>query len=412
VFDRLSVFVGGCTVAAAGTVVDADPDVLQGLLDKNMLQRRVDGEPRLWMLSSIREFAAEQLETREEAPEIRRAHSRWCRELAERADAELQAGEPEELAVAAMDAEIDDLRAAVDFGVATDDPDLVRSITVALPMYWIMRDRYAEARAWLERALATSDVEDETRVRLLSALATMAYRQGDHSAAIAASDGAAELAMRLGGVTDRFQDLKLRARRAWETGKLDEAVALYRQALDAATEVDNGVGISACRLSLAALANQAGQHERADEILHENLPFVRGRGQSRCEAFTLAGLGQTAILRAFPREAADWAVSGAERALGFRERSLMAYCLDVAATAFAEEGDPDPAAEILDATERARQLLDLVQDEDETAMRERALASIGPVLVGPELDRAWSSGREMDLDQALELATARLGQAG
>ena len=117
-----------------------------------------------------------------------------------------------------MAAEIDNLRAAVDFGIETGDPTLVRNITVALPMYWIMRDRYAEARAWLERALAISDAEDETRVRLLLALATTAYRQGDHPVAIAASDEAADLSMKLGGVADRFQDLKRRAGRAWETG--------------------------------------------------------------------------------------------------------------------------------------------------------------------------------------------------
>ena len=198
VLDRLSVFAGGSSVSAAEAVAQADPDLLQGLLDKNMLQRRAEAEPRLWLLSSIQEFAAERLATHEDAAEVRKAHAGRYRDLAERADAEIRAGEPEELAVEAMTAEIDNLRAAVDFGIETGDGSLVRSITVALPMYWIMRDRYAEARAWLERALAASDVEDETRVRLLLAVATMAYRQGDHPVAIAASDDAADLAMRLG----------------------------------------------------------------------------------------------------------------------------------------------------------------------------------------------------------------------
>ena len=170
------------------------------------------------MLSAIQEFAAERLDAREETDMMRRAHGAWCRALAERVDAELQAGEPEERAIAAIDAEIDNIRAAVDVAVATGDCDLVRSITVALPMYWTMRDRYAEARAWLDRALAASPIEDETRLRLLSALASVAYRRGDHVTAIAASDERAELAMRMGGVTDRFQDLKLRAGQAWETG--------------------------------------------------------------------------------------------------------------------------------------------------------------------------------------------------
>jgi predicted ATPase/class 3 adenylate cyclase len=404
VLDRLSVFAGGCSVAAAEAVAGADPDVLQGLLDKNMLQRRVEGEPRLWLLSSIQEFAAERLATNGDPAEVRRAHAGWYRDLAERADAEIRAGEPEELSVAAMDAEIDNLRAAADFGIETGDATLVRSITVALPMYWIMRDRYAEARAWLERALAASDVEDETRVRLLLAAATMAYRQGDHPVAIAASDEAAALTMRLGGVADRFQDLKLRAGRALETDKLDEAEVLYRQAFDAAVEVDNGVGMSSCRLGLATIANQTGRHEGADSLLQENLPFVRGRGQSRCEAFTLMALAETAVFRRLPEPAAEWATSGARRALGFGEESLAAYCLDVAAAALAEEGERDRAAAILGSTERARERLGMALDEEEKAMRDRALAAMQPVLDGAELERAVAGGRDLDLALALELA--------
>ena len=250
-----------------------------------------------------------------------------------------------------------------------------------------------------------SPVEDETRVRLLSALAAMAYRQGDHVAAIAASDGVADLVMRLGGVTDRFQDSKRKAVVAWEAGQLDEAEALYDQALATAIEVDNGVGISSCRLNLAALANERGRYGRADALLHENLPFVRGRGQSRCEAFTLAGLAETAVFQELPHEAAGWAVSGAERASGFREESLTAYCLDVAATGLAEEGDPEDAAAILGATERVRERLELEPDDDEAAMRGRALAAIRPRLDEADLQRAWSRGREMDLTQTLSFAS-------
>ncbi len=402
--DRVSVFVGGCTVEAAEAVTRAGPDILQGLLDKSMLQRHAEGEPRLWMLSSIQEFAAERLEAGGASDETRRAHSRWYRDLAARVDTELRRGEPEERAVAPVDADIDNLRAAVALGVSTDDPELVREITVALPMYWTMRDRPAEARAWAERALAVSPLEDETRVRLLEALATAAYRQGDHAASIAASDEAAELVMQLGGVADRFRDLKHRAERAWESGALAEAEDLYREALATATDVDNGVGISSCRLNLASLANEQGRHAEADELLHDNLRFVRGRGQSRCEATTLAILGETAIFRAQPREATACAVAGAHRASGFKEASLTTYCLDIAAAGFAEEGESSEAATILGATERALERLEVAPDEDEVAMRERALAAIGTQMTVADVESAWSRGREMGLELTVQFA--------
>lgn len=405
VLDRLSVFAGGCTVEAAEAVTRADPDILQGLLDKSMVQRHAEGEPRLWMLSSIQAFATERLRAGNDELETRRAHSRWYRDIAARVDAELRRGEPEERAVAPVEADIDNLRAAVAFGVSTDDPELVREITVAVPMYWTMRDRHAEARAWAERALAVSPLEDETRVRLLGALATAAYRQGDHAASIAAADEAADLVMQLGGVADRFRDLKHRAERAWESGSLDEAKALYREALVTATEVDNGVGISSCRLNLATLAHQQGRYEQADELFNENLRFVRGRGQSRCEATTLAGLGETAIFRGLPREAVAWAVAGARRASGFGEASLTVYCLDIAAAGLAEEGESSEAATILGATERALERLEVEPDEDETAMQQRALAAIGTRLSATEVETARSRGREMDIDLTVRLAT-------
>jgi len=36
--------------------------------------------------------------------------------------------------------------------------------------------------------------------------------------------------------------------------------------------------LSACRLNLAGVANQQGRHNEADDLVAENLPFVRERG--------------------------------------------------------------------------------------------------------------------------------------
>ena len=156
------------------------------------------------MLESIHEFAAERLAASGEEADLRARHARYFRTLAERMAGSLRAGDPEEIPVSVLEADIDNLRAAVAFGLATGDRELVREITAALPLYWLDRDLYAEGRSWLERALALDEAEDDTRRRLLSGLATIAYRQGDHEVAVSASDEAASLAMRLVGVTDRF----------------------------------------------------------------------------------------------------------------------------------------------------------------------------------------------------------------
>ena len=58
-FARLAVFAGGCTLAAAEDVCQADLDTLQALVDRSLV--RSDAE-RYWMLQTIREYALERLE--------------------------------------------------------------------------------------------------------------------------------------------------------------------------------------------------------------------------------------------------------------------------------------------------------------------------------------------------------------
>jgi predicted ATPase len=405
-FERVSVFVGGCTIAAAEDVASVDADDLQTLIDKSLLQRR-EGQPaRLWMYAAIQGFARERLAAGGEEPAIRRAHARWCEAFAAGVDADLARGEPEELAVAPVDAEFENLRAAVEFCLAEGEVDAVRTITVSLPMFWTMRDRYSEARTWLERAVRISDEPDHTRGRLLRALAAVAYRQGDHERAIAVADEAAALTMQLGGVTDRYAERRDAAWSAWDRGDLDEAERLFAEVFEIAVEVDNGVGMSSSRINRGSIANLRGRHARADELLEENLSFVRSRGQSRCEAFTLLGLAETAILDSRPGDAVDRSVAAARRALGFGELSLTSYCLDIAAAGLAATGEESRAATILGATERARERLEVEPDADEVAMRRRATDPIAEALPPADVEAARARGREMDLAQAAELASA------
>ena len=65
-FRSLSVFVGGCTLQAALTAIEPPTslDMLNSLVNKSLLrQTETDGEPRLTMLETIREFGLEQVDS-------------------------------------------------------------------------------------------------------------------------------------------------------------------------------------------------------------------------------------------------------------------------------------------------------------------------------------------------------------
>ena len=410
-FRRLAVFAGGCTLDAAESVCDPELEALEGLLDKNLLQRRDDTpEPRLSMLESIRDFGAERLALAGETLALRARHADYFRTLANRMDAALRAGEPEEGPVWVLAADIGNLRAAVEFGLETGDTQLVREITAALHMYWVVRGRYTEARSWLDRALTFDHAPDLTRQRLLSALGTIAYAQGDHAAAVAASDEAASLALQLAGQTERFEHLQTRAMAALRRDDLQAAEGLLREALTVALEAGNGVGTSWCRLCLASVANHTGRPGWADELLAENLPFVRARGQSRCEGYTLAGIATSTLRRGRPEDCAADALLGARRALQIGDRGLAVGCLELCAAAEAAAGDQPRAAAILAATAAARETMGIEPDADDEAIRQRALQLLGPQGQAAALGSA--EGRMLDLPAMLSLAAGAADTPG
>ena len=219
--------------------------------------------------------------------------------------------------------------------------------------------------------------KDDLRRRLLSGLATIASLQGDHVVAVEAADEAADLATELGGATGTVDRLREQALAALLRDDFAAAEPLYEELLDISIEIGNGVRTSASRLNLATIANHTARHERAEELLRENLAFVRARGQSRCEATTLAMMAETSIRRDRPGEAAGPARTAAMRSSQIADDPLPIYSLELVAAAAAEQGDAELAAMLLGGTEAARSRAELTPDEDETFVRQWAEDTAG-----------------------------------
>ncbi len=105
---------------------DGDLDVLDGLagLVEKSLLRRVDtpgAEPRVAMLQTIREFAADRLDQRPDvASRVRRAHALYYADLARRLRADLMTG-AREAALEALHADVGNLRIAWTYWVEARD---------------------------------------------------------------------------------------------------------------------------------------------------------------------------------------------------------------------------------------------------------------------------------------------------
>jgi predicted ATPase/class 3 adenylate cyclase len=147
-FEQISVFQGGASLDAIEAVCFPSPgaDALEGLasLADNSLLRLVDGdlgEPRFVMLETIREYATERLDDRpQSSTDIRRAHAAYFADFA-RQQWEHLTGQRREPALAAMAADIDNLRLAWRLWAGEGDLDQLNKLVDSL---WFLYD----ARGW------------------------------------------------------------------------------------------------------------------------------------------------------------------------------------------------------------------------------------------------------------------------
>jgi predicted ATPase/class 3 adenylate cyclase len=162
-FEFLAVFADGQLSAIEAVAADVGPidgaalDVLDGLagLAEKSLLRQVDqpgGEPRVAMLETIREFAADRLDQRPDfGARARRAHATHFADLALRSRADLT-GNEREAALTTLAAETANLRIAWRYWVAAADLERLDQLADSL---LILND----ARGWyLDTVELTSDM--------------------------------------------------------------------------------------------------------------------------------------------------------------------------------------------------------------------------------------------------------------
>ncbi len=139
-FRSLAVFVGGCTLDAATTVCNANSDLpmdvvdgIAGLLNQSLLRQKegTDGEPRFWMLETIREYTVERLEGSGEAEAVRRRHAAYYLAFAEAAQPQLLGAERAGW-LDRLEAEHDNLRGALGWALDGGDAELGGRLAVAL----------------------------------------------------------------------------------------------------------------------------------------------------------------------------------------------------------------------------------------------------------------------------------------
>ena len=150
-FTALAAFTGGCTLEAAELVAEASLTTLDSLISKSLLVRQSD---RLAMLETVREYGVRRLAERADASRVHRRHAEYMLTTARRAQPRVRLGDP--AAIASLDSEIDNLRAALSW-TREHDRGLLLDLSATLTGYWRQAHRSDEGRRWVAAALPLVD---------------------------------------------------------------------------------------------------------------------------------------------------------------------------------------------------------------------------------------------------------------
>jgi predicted ATPase/class 3 adenylate cyclase len=297
-FQRLSIFVGGCTLEAAEAVCaaldegDSQSSVFDGvasLIDKSLLRQSESErqEPRLLMLETIREYGWECLNKSGELEETQRAHAEYYLHLAEQAEPHLRSAQ-QAVWLAQLEAEHDNLRAALRWSIDHAEMEMALRLGGALGYFWELCGPWSEGRTFLEQALAASEgVPAAVRAKGLGAAGMLMGMQGDFEPAIGLCQQSLALFQELRETAGMALSLYNLGTMAWMRGNLAQARSLLEEAQALFRRMDDTWGITASLISLASVALERGEYANTQALLVESLALARKMGDKRGTANSL-----------------------------------------------------------------------------------------------------------------------------
>ena len=455
VFDRLGVFAGTFNTAGASAVASDDDldtwrivDVIASLVAKSMLvvEDGADDTTRYALLETLRQFARERLEEAGDADRWRRRHAEYYAIFAEAAGAGLRG--PDEVAwTARLVSELDNVRAAVGWGLDRDDPGErelavrivasfsfttmrlatitalalqaapaarqcraeLRSPVLGLAAYYEMHQGNVErARALAEDACHDGVVTTATNPFMAyQALTFIELATGNAQRALEISRDVGASLEAVGDPWSRAQHLASVATYEAMVGQLDAARADAESVLDVARRLQNP-GLLTDALHAKAWAYQRDEPAVALAAAEQWMELYRtglAKGGSAAGMFSLAGGlrfrtgdsdGALELLRAAVVLARD---------LGARPQ--LAAALDWSLSPLVKVGRPESAATLVGALTRGA-LADVGNFPLVAATRDRTLERVGAELGDDTTDRLVAEGAAMTYDEIINYALRHL----
>ena len=364
-FAQLAVFEGGCTLDAIESVchpghLDALLGGLASLVEHSLVAESGSGpQPRLYMQETVAQYARERFQALGDAEEARRRHADWALQLAEEAAIGLE-NEGQVGWLQRLDAEQDNMRAALRWALEREESGIAAGLLGALQWYWLRRGRHREARGWSDAVLPLTQRRPPApadRAAALRAAGWLAFQRGDRAAARPLLEEAVSLSRATGDA--RALGLALTGLgvsgswgadpdRGQVTAVLDEALKLW-------CALDWPVGQHMALVNLGLVAYAGGDLDQAEAFQRAGLEVAQAIGAPYRLGTSRVMIGLIEISRGNLPAATGLLQQGLRAFQRIQDPLMTANCLFAFALIAGAAGAPTQAARLLGAADRLYQ---------------------------------------------------------
>ena len=394
---RLAVFRGGATLEAVERVAEGDVELVESLVDKSLLRRR---GRRFFMLETIREFALEELAASDDAVDTRRRHATYFLEVADsgnlNAGTRRPGGQRLEIAIA----EQDNVRAALGWALERGNKALGLGLALAMDMFWVVNDP-SEALRWYGALFdLPADVDPTLRAEALRSYASAYDLLGDQETALQLYEESLRVFDELGDEHGRAVLLHRLGIHAMRRGELERARALVEQSHALHERRADTWGLAQTVGTVGAIERDAGNVDQAYALLSESAGLAEANGTPWWQAGMLVELAALSLEAGRLEDADSKARKALDLAHRLRDYGGRVFGVGVLACVAAERAELNKAGRLWGAIAEHR-----VGAPLGGWLRHRAACEAHFTKhASPELELAIAAGRELSLDDAVELA--------
>jgi predicted ATPase/class 3 adenylate cyclase len=417
-FQRLSVFAGGCTLEAAeevcsgGIVPLPDAlDLLASLTEKSLVVFESPESPASYRcLQTIRDFAAEKLGQSSEEGAIRDRHVAFYVALAEEAQAKLL-GPAQGDWCKRLDGELENLLAAHAWcahDAATAQQGL--RLVTAIRTYWVDRGLFELGARVLDEALGRAGAKASTleRARGLFAAGQIAFFRGRYGEARDRLEENLALTRTLGSKPDQVSALAWLGHSAAAQANPMEARAHLEAALALARELGDTASLSVALNGLAEFHRTQGDMPQALALYQEGLALNRALKNPSNVANALVNLAAASTALgdlegpvAMLREALTLCAAAGAVAQG-------QFALDVTAGLAMARGAWERGVRLLGASDEQLKRMGLQREPPDERFIAPLDAQARQALGDSAHDAAYAAGTAFSYDAAIDDATVWL----